>query len=56
MGLLAQPAEDFEVSLAVIREAQRLDGERRRAEAKALVEGIGSAVAGKVATLLRAMR
>lgn len=41
--------------MAIVNEAQRLDGERRSEEAKQLAIAIGNQVAGKVAALLKRM-
>lgn len=53
LAFLAQPGEDWLVSLAVIRKALELDAERRKNEVQALIDGIGHSVAAQVAKLFR---
>lgn len=56
LDLLALDPADYAIAVEIVRDAQKMDSDRRRAELDALVKGIGATVANRVAALLNRSR
>jgi hypothetical protein len=55
LDLLGQHPSDFLLSVAVVRQAAKLDADRRKAETEVLAQMIGNEVGNKVSATVSAM-
>ena len=57
MGFLGNSGPDWDIACAIVTQADELQAERRHAELKSIVEGIGASVGNRVGEqLARLMR